>query len=108
MLRLGIAHVNGELRLKKYTLEASKWFKRAIASSTTPLERESHAEALYQLFLLYDPLHSPKQTEAIPSTDTCASIIVPDETFSLQVLLEAADMKHPGAMYRLGEVATMI
>jgi TPR repeat protein len=110
MLRLGLAHVNGDLRVKQYMLDASKWFKRAITNnemnSSSPLElREAHAESLYQLFLLYDPLHSPKQSEETQkNTDTCASIIVPDETFSLQVLLEAVDMKHPGAMGKLGEV----
>ena len=83
IFRLAMAELRGELGLKRNIKNGMKWLNRgaALASPSVP-------QPLYELSLIYE--------EGIPS------VIMKDTAHSKALLLQAAELEYPPAMFRLG------
>ncbi|ORX47847.1 HCP-like protein [Piromyces finnis] len=85
MYRLGCAALRGEMHMRKDIKNAIKWLKRAAATAT---KENNGAAAAYELSVLYEDGYPPS--------------IYRDELYSLELLVQAAELDYPPAQYKLG------
>ena len=83
MLKMGMAYLHGELTLKPKIQEAIKWFKRAAAVADI-----ENPESLFQLHLIYEKGRGK---------------IAADPVYAKSVLMEAANLKYPPALCKVGQ-----
>jgi len=85
MHRLGCAALRGEMHMRKDVKNAIKWLKRAAAVATKENDGASSAYILSELF-----------ENGMPP------VVYPDELYSLELLVQAAELDYPPAQYKLG------
>jgi len=85
MHRLGCAALRGEMHMRKDVKNAIKWLKRAAAVATKENNGAASAYVLSELF-----------ENGMPP------VIYPDELYSLELLVQAAELDYPPAQYKLG------
>jgi TPR repeat protein len=85
MHRLGTAALNGEMHMRKDVKNAVKWLKRSAVVAT---KENNGAASAYVLSELYENGMPP--------------VVYPDEMYSLELLVQAAELDYPPAQYKLG------
>jgi len=85
MHRLGMAALKGEMHMRKDVKNAIKWLKRATAVAK---KDNNGAASAYELSKLYEKGMPPA--------------VYPDELYSLELLVQAAELDYPPAQYKLG------
>jgi len=85
MHRLGCAALRGEMHMRKDIKNAIKWLKRAVAVAT---KENNGAASAYELSELFENGMPP--------------VVYPDELYSLELLVQAAELDYPPAQYKLG------
>jgi len=85
MHRLGTAALYGEMHMRKDVKNAVKWLKRSAVVAT---KENNGAASAYVLSELYE--------NGLPPA------VYPDEMYSLELLVQAAELDYPPAQYKLG------
>lgn len=85
MHRLGMAALKGEMHMRKDVKNAIKWLKRAAVVAN---KDNNGAASAYELSNLYENGMPP--------------VVYPDELYSLELLVQAAELDYPPAQYKLG------